>query len=104
MSLPSNTFAIVATVSSIKSAVKFAGGGMVGGNSYSGDNIVARLNSGEGVLTATGIENAAEMASTVRGPIVQVTGKLRGKDLLLVADNYNASRGGSRGAYANVKM
>ena len=100
----SATATMLATVSSIKSAVKFAGGGMVGGNSYSGDNIVARLNSGEGVLTATGIENAAEMASTVRGPIVQVTGKLRGKDLLLVADNYNASRGGSRGAYANVKM
>lgn len=101
----SATATMLATVASISQATQgFAEGGMVGGNSYSGDNIVARLNSGEGVLTATGIENAAEMASNVRGPIVQVTGKLRGKDLLLVADNYNASRGGSRGAYANVKM
>ena len=101
----SATATMLATVASIAQATQgFAEGGMVGGNSYSGDNIVARLNSGEGVLTATGIENAAEMASNVRGPIVQVTGKLRGKDLLLVADNYNASRGGSRGAYANVKM
>lgn len=41
----------------------FATGGMVGGNSYQGDKILARLNSGEGVLTAQGVQNAGRMLS-----------------------------------------
>ena len=37
---------------------KFASGGVVGGTSYTGDKVVARLNSGEGVLTQRGLGNA----------------------------------------------
>ena len=40
-------------------------GGMVGGNSYTGDRVLARLNSGEGVLTAKGVENAADMVAGI---------------------------------------
>ena len=57
---------MISTITAIKavtSAQGYAEGGMVGGNSYSGDNIVARLNSGEGVLTAQGVQNAANMAN-----------------------------------------
>ena len=49
------TATMISTITAIKAVTSsqgYAEGGMVGGNSYSGDNIVARLNSGEGVLTA----------------------------------------------------
>lgn len=42
---------------------KFASGGMVGGNQYTGDKVLARLNSGEGVLTAKGVENTTDLVA-----------------------------------------
>ena len=44
---------------------QFESGGIVPGTSYSGDNVVARLNSGEGVLTQGGVQNAGEMLRAV---------------------------------------
>lgn len=44
-------------------AEKHSTGGMVGGNSYTGDKVLARLNSGEGVLTAKGVENATDLVA-----------------------------------------
>lgn len=38
-------------------------GGMVGGNQYTGDKVLARLNSGEGVLTAKGVENTTDLVA-----------------------------------------
>ena len=67
----SATATMVSTIAAIKSATSnskgFAQGGIVGGTTYSGDQVVARLNSGEGVLTRTGIESAAKMASAFDG-------------------------------------
>ena len=63
----SGTATMISTIAAIKSATKFEHGGMVPGNSFTGDNIVARLNSGEGVLTANGVQNAANMAASLRG-------------------------------------
>lgn len=49
---------MVATiVATLMSLPKFAEGGIVGGNSYSGDKILARLNSGEMVLTKQNQQN-----------------------------------------------
>lgn len=49
---------IVATIASVFASLpQFAEGGIVGGTSYSGDKIIARLNSGEAVLTKKGVDN-----------------------------------------------
>ena len=91
---------IVATVlstfatiwSAINGAEKHAGGGIVGGNSYSGDKILARLNSGEMVLNQRQQKNLFNLLDgdampTGRGTNVTVTGVVRGTDLVLVQKN-----------------
>lgn len=95
--------ATMAAISKSKSAGKFASGGIVGGNSYSGDQVVAMLNSGEGVLTQQGVQNAGAILSSTSGTNITVSGKVRGSDILLAIDNSNSSRGGHRGIYANVR-
>ena len=62
----SATATMISTIAAIKSVTSskgYAQGGIVGGNSYSGDQVVARLNSGEGVLTRVGLDSAARMMS-----------------------------------------
>lgn len=96
---------MTATIASIKSATKFADGGMVGGNSYSGDNIVARLNSGEGVLTANGVRNAQTMAANANTlGNFQLEALISGESLRLVLANNASRRGGSRVQYAITKF
>ena len=101
----SGTATMISTIAAIKSATSgakgYAQGGVVGGNSYSGDNIVARLNSGEGVLTASGIENAANMAAMAGNPLgnLQLETRLSGTELLILLNNTNRSLGGSRNFY-----
>lgn len=103
---------MTATIASIKSVTKgYATGGSVTGylgklpgNPYMGDNVVARLNMGEGVLTRQGIANATAMMNGGAAPIaVNVSGRISGRDILLAADADNRSRGGSRYAYSSVK-
>lgn len=103
------TATMISTITAIKSATSgYAEGGMVlpNGNPYGGDNIVARLNAGEGVLTPRGI-TTAEAMSQVQGAGLQaiqihIDGRLRGRDILLAADTDNRIRGGSRGAFARI--
>ena len=87
----------LALVAQIKNATKFATGGIVGGSSYSGDNIYARLNSGEMVLNSRQQRNLFNLLDTglmgQKGVTnVQVTGVVRGTDLLLVQKNTNKVR------------
>ena len=96
----SGTATMISTIAAIKSATKYADGGMVGGNSYSGDNIVARLNSGEGVLTARGIQTAAAMANSSNISNMQFETYVSGEDLRIVLANNSLRRGGPRYAYA----
>ena len=57
--------AVTATViSTFASISKFEEGGVVGGSSYHGDQLLARLNSGEGVLTRQGMKNLNSMVSS----------------------------------------
>lgn len=98
---------MLSTIAAIKSATasnRFSGGGMVGGNSPSGDNIIARLNSGEGVLTANGISNAKTLAegSNIKDNL-HLSLDVSGTKLRIVLDNDNRSKGGSRGAYSRIK-
>ena len=66
----------------------FANGGIVGGNSYTGDKILARLNSGEMVLNRTQQGNLFNMISN-NNKAEDVVFTIRGKDLVGVINNYN---------------
>ncbi len=103
---------MVSTIATIKSVTKgYEYGGMVSGymgklpgSPYTGDNVVARLNMGEGVLTRQGIANASAMMNGGAAPVaVNVTGRISGRDILLAADADNRSRGGSRYAYSKTR-
>ena len=76
----------------MKSAKKFAGGGIVGGNSYSGDKILAGLNSGEMVLNKDQQANLFKMlndGTPTSGNGKEVEFKIRGTELVGVLNNIN---------------
>ena len=78
----------------MKDAGKYASGGIIGGSSYSGDNIVAHVNSGEMLLNQRQQNNLFDWIDKDRLPgagnsVVQVEGVIRGTDLLLVQKNTN---------------
>lgn len=93
-----STASMLATIGSIKSATSgYAEGGIVGGSSYAGDRINARLNSGEMVLNQRQQRNLFNLLDTSAMPqpggnIVQVQGVIHGTDLLLVQKNTNKVR------------
>lgn len=80
--------ALAAVMAGLATAPKFAQGGVVGGNSKHGDKILARLNSGEGVLTEKGMANLAGLAGA-KTTNINVTGRLKahGRDLVVVLEN-----------------
>lgn len=84
---------IVATVASVFSSLpKFADGGIVGGSSYFGDKLLARVNSGEMILNQG---QQARLLSMTEGGNVRVTGDVRlsGKDIYISLRNYMAASG-----------
>lgn len=84
---------VVATIASIFSSLpKFADGGIVGGSSYFGDKLLARVNSGEAVLTQS---QQARALSLMNGSNVRVSGDVRlsGKDIYISLRNYMSSSG-----------
>lgn len=93
---PANIAAIatvVATIASVFSSLpKFADGGIVGGSSYFGDKLLARVNSGEMILNQG---QQARLLRMTEGGNVRVTGdvRLNGKDIYISLRNYMASSG-----------
>lgn len=84
---------VVATIASIFASIpKFADGGIVGGSSYFGDKLLARVNSGEMILNQG---QQARLLSMTEGGNVRVTGDVRltGKDIYIILRNYMASSG-----------
>lgn len=83
--------AIAAIVAAFAMIPKFANGGIVGGTSTHGDRVLARLNSGEGILTPEGLESLHDAANPRNSRTVQVTGRLigRGRDLVAVIGTEN---------------
>lgn len=93
---PANIAAIatvVATIASVFSSLpKFAEGGVVGGSSYFGDKLIARVNSGETILTQ---KQSARALSMMDGGNVRVSGdvRLNGKDIYISLRNYMSASG-----------
>ncbi len=83
---------MISMIQSIHSATGYAEGGIIKGNSYSGDNIMANggaigLNAGELVLNKA---QQSTLASELQngGNRIQVVGRLSGEQLFLCAENW----------------
>ena len=89
------TAALATTISTVHSLTGYAQGGIVKGNSYSGDNVPALvdgsqmvgLNAGEVVLTAAQTNNLAAGIQN-GGSRIQVVGKLSGEQLFICAERW----------------
>lgn len=84
--------ALGATVAAAISAAKnqkFANGGIVGGNSYTGDRVTARVNSGEMILNKTQQANLFKLANGATPGGSQVEFHISGTELVGVLNNQN---------------
>lgn len=94
----SGTATMIGTIAAIKSATagSYANGGIVGGSSYSGDNLTASVNSGELILNRA---QQNTIASQLQGGAanIHMQGVVRGHDILLAASNYAMATGKSAG-------
>ena len=84
---------VVATIASVFSSLpKFADGGIVGGSSYFGDKLLARVNSGEMILNQ---KQQSRLLSLTDGGGVHVSGDVRlsGKDIYISLRNYMSASG-----------
>lgn len=91
---------MVAIISTIHSATGYAEGGVIPGNSYSGDNQWARVNAGETILTRA---QAGVLASQLQGVGLQnlnLSASVSGEQIRLVLNN-NGRRTG-RGEYVTT--
>lgn len=81
--------AVASIIAALMSIPKFEHGGIVGGASYSGDNILARVNSGEMILNSSQQGNLFRMINNSGGyaPDSGVTiGKIRQKDIVFMIE------------------
>jgi hypothetical protein len=91
---------MISTISAIHSATGYAEGGMIKGNSYSGDRIgglvdgnqLVGLNAGEVVLNAAQ-QNTLAQSLQGNAPTVRVVGKISGTDIILSADRTLMTQG-----------
>lgn len=87
----------LATVASVIGTIKgFADGGIVGGNTFHGDAIVARVNAGEMILNRTQQSNLFRLldsGGTRNGAPAQVRFVLEGDQLVGCVDTYKAKMG-----------
>ena len=99
---PWNIAAIAAGIAAVVGALamigKFASGGVVGGNSYHGDHVRARLNSGEMVLNNSQqgkLWNAINSGNLGGGKVGgKVQFEIRGDTLQGVLNNFNMKKRG----------
>lgn len=85
---------VTAMESLLAGLMAFANGGIVGGSSFFGDHMIARVNSGEMILNKNQQKNLFDAIDQNKlggagANNIVVTGKIRGKDLLLVQQHYN---------------
>ena len=86
---------VIATVASIFSSLpKFAEGGIVGGSSFFGDKLLARVNSGEMILNRDQQRNLYALTEDNRAASVHIGfDKVRGADIYLSLTNYMKKTG-----------
>lgn len=86
------TISMVTTIASIHSATGYAHGGMVDGNSYSGDNVPIMANAGEVVLTKAMQSN---LANQLEGAGLQGLGpsSVSGEQIYVVLNRYTRRSG-----------
>lgn len=77
---------MLSTISAIHSATGYATGGMVEGNTYSGDQIPAMLNAGEVVLNRAQQGNLASQLQEGGMRNLNLSGRIRGTDIILSVD------------------
>lgn len=84
--------AIAAALAAIANIPKFEKGGIIGGSSFFGDKLLARVNSGEMILNKG---QQARLLSMTEGNNVQVSGDVRlsGKDIYISLRNYMTASG-----------
>lgn len=90
----SGTATMIGTISAIKSATagSYADGGIIPGNSFSGDNLTASVNSGELILNRS---QQNVIASQLQGGAskIRVEGIVSGPNILLAGSNYALQTG-----------
>lgn len=87
---------VFATIASIAQG-SYANGGIVGGSSFAGDNLIARVNSGEMILNSSQQRNLFHLLDNggAIGGAGQVEFKIKGSDLYGSLKNYSNVKGRS---------
>ena len=95
---------MIATISAIKSATSgsYANGGLIGGNSFSGDNLTANVNSGELILNRAQQSNIAGQLNSNPMGNMRLSTEISGTNLRIVMNNDNRSKGGDRNFYSKI--
>lgn len=103
----SGTATMISTISAIKSATagSFAEGGVIGGNSYYGDKLYARVNSGETILNQRQARTALDMMDGGGGvrldaSNLRLSASVRGEQLRFVLNANGRRTGRGEVAYA----
>ena len=84
---------LTAIIGTVKSLGAFANGGIVGGSSYAGDRLYARVNSGEMILNSQQQSHLFNMINNGGGGVAstgEVQFVIRGADLYGAMKNYNS--------------
>lgn len=85
--------AVTALIASMAAIPKFAKGGIVGGNSYFGDKLLARVNSGELILNQQQQAKLYHMTENDRGGMTISFDRVRGSDIYLALKNFMKDTG-----------
>lgn len=97
------TATMISTIAAIKSATagSYAEGGIVPGNSYSGDRLTANVNSGELILSASQQNVLASRLQNNSPQNLRLTATIKGTDIQLALNN--TARMQRRGTYVTTR-
>lgn len=97
------TAAMVSTISAIKSATagSYEQGGIVPGNSFTGDNLTANVNSGELILNRAQQNTLAAQLRQGYSNNMHLTATIKGTDIQLALNNTSRQQG--RGTYVTAR-